>query len=176
MQLGDYKHNPILLWMHDPHNPVARCTQIGVEDGALRGTGQFPPLGTTALADEICGLVKSGVVNAVSVGFEPIDTVPLDPKKPRGGLRILTSSLIEIFPRGDRRRHQRPDHRKERQHHAISRCGPLPARSDRRASIGKRATIAMRCAATSAPRALCSRSPTAAASAGPLSVLHWAQN
>ena len=96
MQLGDYRRNPIILWMHDPHNPVARCTHIGIADGALRGTGQFPPTGTTALADEICGLLKSGVVNAVSVGFEPIDTEPLDPKKPRCGLRILTSSLMEI--------------------------------------------------------------------------------
>ena len=56
---------------------VRASTQIGVADSQLRGTGQFPPLGTTDLADEICGLVKSGVVNAASIDFETLDNEPI---------------------------------------------------------------------------------------------------
>jgi hypothetical protein len=53
MQLGDYRRNRIILWLHDP---------------------------------------QSGR----SIDFETLDNESLDPKKPRGGVRILTSSLMEI--------------------------------------------------------------------------------
>jgi HK97 family phage prohead protease len=96
LQLGNYRKNPIVLWQHNPAQPVARCTQIGVVDGELRGTAVFAPLGTTPQADEVCGLVKSGVVTALSIGFDPIDAEPLDPKKPRGGLRISRAELLGI--------------------------------------------------------------------------------
>jgi HK97 family phage prohead protease len=96
LQLGNYRRNPIILWQHNPAQPVARCTQIGVVDGELRGTAEFAPLRTTALADEVCGLVKSGVVSSLSIGFDPIEAEPLDRKKPRGGQRISRADLLEI--------------------------------------------------------------------------------
>ena len=95
LQLANYRANPIVLWQHNAAQPVARCTQIGIIEGELRGTAEFPPLGTTALADEVCGLVKSGVVSGLSIGFDIIDAEPLDPRKPRGGLRITRSELLE---------------------------------------------------------------------------------
>jgi hypothetical protein len=64
--------------------------------GELRGTAEFPPIGVSAQADEVCGLVKSGVVSSLSVGFDILDSTPLDPKQPRGGLRISRADLLEI--------------------------------------------------------------------------------
>ena len=94
--LTNYKRNPVLLFQHRPENPVARCTGISVVDGELKGSAEFPPLGTSPLADEVCGLVKSGIISSVSIGFEPTETEPLDPKRPRSGLRITRCELLEI--------------------------------------------------------------------------------
>ena len=92
----NYKRNPVILFQHRPENPVARCTGIAVVDGALKGSGEFPPLGTSPLADEVCGLVKWGIISSVSIGFEPTETQPLDPKRPHGGRRITRCELLEI--------------------------------------------------------------------------------
>ena len=96
LDLTNYKKNPVILWQHRAENPVARCTGLSVIDGELRGGGEFPPAGGSPLADEVCSLVKSGVVSAVSVGFDLTDSEPLDPKRPHGGQRITRSELLEI--------------------------------------------------------------------------------
>ncbi len=96
IDLSNYRRNPIILWQHDPASPVARCIAISVVDGELRGTGEFPPAGTSDTADKVCGLVKSGVVSAVSIGFDIREAAPLDPKRPHGGKRITQSECLEI--------------------------------------------------------------------------------
>lgn len=96
IDLTNYRRNPIILWQHNPGAPVARCSSISVVDGELRGTGEFPPAGTSDTADEVCGLVKSGVVSAVSIGFDVRDAEPLDPKRPHAGKRITSSECLEI--------------------------------------------------------------------------------
>lgn len=96
IDLTNYKRVPVVLWQHSAAQPVARCTGLSVIDGELRGSAEFPPAGASDLADEVCALVKSGVVSAVSVGFDILDSEPLDPKQPRGGQRILRSELLEI--------------------------------------------------------------------------------
>jgi HK97 family phage prohead protease len=98
IRLSNYRANPIILWQHDAGSPVARATSIAVVDGELRASGQFPPLGASSTADEICELVKSGIVSAVSVGFDIVESEPLDAKRPRSGQRILCSELLEISP------------------------------------------------------------------------------
>jgi len=96
IDLSNYKKNPIILWQHNPAAPVARCTSIAVVDGELRGTGEFPPAGTSDTADEVCGLVKSGIITTVSLGFNVSDAEPLDPKRPHAGKRITHSECLEI--------------------------------------------------------------------------------
>jgi HK97 family phage prohead protease len=96
VDLTNFKRNPVDLWQHLQTSPVARCTSHAVIDGELRGSADFPPAGTSQLSDEVCSLVKSGIVSAVSVGFEILDSEPLDPKRPRDGLRITRSELLEI--------------------------------------------------------------------------------
>jgi hypothetical protein len=64
--------------------------------GVTQATIDFAPEGISAKADEICALMKAGIVNTVSIGFLPIETEPMDPSRPRGPQRYLRSSLMEL--------------------------------------------------------------------------------
>lgn len=93
--LDNYRKNPIVLWQHDPMHPVGRAEQIQVAGDKIVARIKFAPAGVSHKADEIRGLVKSGIVSGVSVGMEPIDAEPLDPKKPRGGQRVTRWEMLE---------------------------------------------------------------------------------
>lgn len=96
IDLSAYRANPVVLWNHDPEQPIARAIEIGVVDGRLQALVQFPPQGVSAKADEVYGLVKAGVVNATSVGFMPMDSEPMDKGQPYKGQRFLRSELMEF--------------------------------------------------------------------------------
>lgn len=93
--LDNYRSNPIVLWQHDPEHPVANAENISVTTDNITARVRFAPAGVSRKADEVRGLVKSGIVRAVSVGFDPLDGEPLDPKKPRGGQRFTKWELLE---------------------------------------------------------------------------------
>ena len=93
--LGNYRSNPIVLWQHNPDVPVGRAADLAVEGNKIRARILFAPAGISAKADEVRGLVKSGVVSGVSVGFDVSDSEPLDPKKPFGGQRFTKWELLE---------------------------------------------------------------------------------
>jgi HK97 family phage prohead protease len=94
--LANYRANPIVLWSHNPDLPIGNAEDVTVTANEIIARIRFAPLGVSAKADEIRGLMKSGVIRAVSVGFEPIDMEPLDKNKPRGGQRINSWELMEI--------------------------------------------------------------------------------
>lgn len=95
-RLDNYRANPIVLWSHDPDKPIANAENAIVGADQISARIRFAPLGISPRADEIRGLVKSGVVRAVSVGFDPVEGEPLDPKKPRGGQRFTDWELLEL--------------------------------------------------------------------------------
>ena len=92
IDLAAYKANPVILWNHDPGSPIARCVAIGVNDGQLEAVAQFPPEGTDPLADRVYGLIKTGVVNATSIGFAPVEETPIK----GGGVTVSRSELWEF--------------------------------------------------------------------------------
>jgi len=94
--LANYLRNPIVLWQHDPEQPVGNAAEIAVDGDKIRARVKFAPVGISPRADEIRGLVKAGVVRGVSVGMEPIDAEPIDAAKPRGGLRVSAWELLEF--------------------------------------------------------------------------------
>jgi len=93
--LAGYRKNPIILFQHMAQAPVGTASAITVWPDRITAKITFAPLGVSATADEVRGLVKSGVVRSLSVGFDPKDGVPLDPKRPRDGQRFTSWELLE---------------------------------------------------------------------------------
>jgi len=93
--LTSYRRNPIILWQHMPEEPVGTASDIAVQGDKIVARVKFAPLGVSDTADRIRGLVKGGVINAVSVGFEVRDGEPLDATKPRAGQKFTAWELLE---------------------------------------------------------------------------------
>ena len=92
-RLDNYRLNPIVLWQHNADWPVARADEIGVVGGKLVSKVRFPPAGVSARADEVLGLIRAGVINAASTGFDTIEGNQVD-----GGpvMRITDCELQEF--------------------------------------------------------------------------------
>jgi phage head maturation protease len=91
LDLEPYLQKPVVLWGHDPEQPIARAISAELIDGQLMAQIQFAPEGISCKADEIYGLVKAGILNTVSIGFDPIDAQPIDPANPKGPLKYITA-------------------------------------------------------------------------------------
>src|SRR5207249_8757433 len=91
--LTAYKANPVILWSHDATQPpIAPTLEIAVRrDGALRTVDEFVPRGLHPLADVVHDLVRSGFINAKSVGFRPVQFAPNE----RGGFDFYKQELLE---------------------------------------------------------------------------------
>ena len=92
----DYRLNPVILWNHDPEQPIARAVFIGLEMGKTVALAQFPEAGISAKADEVYGLIDQGVINAASIGFNPTDMEPVDPREPKGPQIYNKCELLEF--------------------------------------------------------------------------------
>jgi hypothetical protein len=77
--------NATLLYMHDPTAVVGRIVSASASGSNLRARCTFAPAGISDLADEVRGLVKSGVLNAVSIGFS------VEAASPMAGGRLATA-------------------------------------------------------------------------------------
>jgi HK97 family phage prohead protease len=97
IDLTNFRKSPVVLFQHDADRPIARCLNIGPDAGGNTGAlVQFPEPRTSATADEVYGLIKAGVIGMTSIGFIPLDMVPIDARKPWGGQRINRSELLEF--------------------------------------------------------------------------------
>jgi len=71
-ELVAYKNNPVILWNHDQMAPpIGRATSVDVQDGQLMIDVEFD------MADPHAAMIarkaQAGFINAVSVGFQPIE-------------------------------------------------------------------------------------------------------
>ncbi len=94
--LSNFRRLPTVLFSHNPEMPVGTAMNISLGPDALDLCIDFAPVGISHKADEVCGLVKAGIINGVSVGFDPLATEPMDPAKPRGPQRYLRWLLLEV--------------------------------------------------------------------------------
>ena len=90
-----FKKNPIALFGHDSRFPIGKWADVRVEGGKLLGKLVFAEEGTSDRIDELIKLVKQGILRAVSVGFKPIKSVPIDADRPYDGYRYLEQELLE---------------------------------------------------------------------------------
>lgn len=92
-QLGNFRKNPIALFGHDSRFVVGKWINVGVRDGALRGTLELLPAVSERLR-EIDSALAAGVLRAVSVGFRAIAVEPIEGSNV-GGLRFTKTELVE---------------------------------------------------------------------------------
>lgn len=90
------KTNPVVLFNHNSNVIVARAPDIGIVGGKLTATALFPAEGEDDDADKCYGKIKAGLINAASIGFNPTDYEPLDPKQPWAGLKFTGCELLEF--------------------------------------------------------------------------------
>ena len=94
-KLAAFKKNPIALFAHRSDFPIGKWSDVRVENGKLIGKLNLAKRGTSYRLDELIGLVEQGVLRAVSVGFIPRKSEPMDPDNPYKGTRYLESELLE---------------------------------------------------------------------------------
>jgi HK97 family phage prohead protease/HK97 family phage major capsid protein len=96
-ELENFKKNPIALFNHNPHFPVGKWNDVKIdaEGKKLKSHLQLAPKGTSPRIDEIRSLIEAGILRAVSVGFRPIDSIPLNPKDPWSGMKFTKQELVE---------------------------------------------------------------------------------
>lgn len=98
VNLANFLANPVILYQHDPNIPVGSASDVLVTPSGIEMTINFAPAGVSAKADEVCGLMKARVLNAVSIGFDPIETEPMNPAdrgKKNAPQRYLMCDLME---------------------------------------------------------------------------------
>lgn len=95
--LGEFKRNPIALFNHNQSAIVGAWENVRVEKGRLIGRLRLAVEGTSRLVDEVRRLRDQGILRAVSVGFYPLESEPLDSKADPnwGPFRYIKNKLVE---------------------------------------------------------------------------------
>lgn len=93
--LTDYRLNPIVLWSHDPKEPVGNNEDVAADADGINARCLFADAGISPTADRICGLVKTGVIRALSIGFVITEGTPIDASRPKAGIRATKWELLE---------------------------------------------------------------------------------
>jgi HK97 family phage prohead protease len=96
-ELAEFLKNPVALWAHSSWDPpVGKAHNVSIVGKRLMGDIEFAPLETYAFADTIYQLAKGGYINAVSVGFQPLEWSFVDDKDRPFGIDFKRQQLLEI--------------------------------------------------------------------------------
>lgn len=93
--LTNFKKNPIALFGHSSSFPIGTWAELRVEGGKLIGKLKLAARGTSSRIDELISLVEQGILRAVSVGFIPIKSEPINPDRPYGPQKYTRQELLE---------------------------------------------------------------------------------
>jgi HK97 family phage prohead protease len=85
-----------VLFNHDHDQPVARAVSVERTNNGLRALAQFPAPGIDSLSDRVYGLIKSGVINAASIGFIPLEVERRESRLGTAGFTIKEAELLEF--------------------------------------------------------------------------------
>lgn len=96
-ELEAFNKNPIALWAHDSWAPpIGRASNLVVENDRLMGDIEFAAADVYEFADTIHRLVLGKFINAVSVGFQPIEYAFVEEKDRPWGIDFKRQELLEI--------------------------------------------------------------------------------
>jgi HK97 family phage prohead protease len=96
-QLANFRKNPVVLWAHDSSMmPVAKASNIRVEDGKLKARAEFMPRDISGFADAVFKAIKQGFLSAVSVGFAPVKYAFSEEQGRSFGIDFLQQELLEF--------------------------------------------------------------------------------
>lgn len=93
--LANFKKNPIALFGHDSRFPIGTWENIRIDGNKLVARLALAAKGTSERIDELIALIEQRILRAVSVGFRPIDSDPMDPKQPWGAQHYKKQELLE---------------------------------------------------------------------------------
>jgi HK97 family phage prohead protease len=95
--LKNVKNAPIALFNHDRNQVIGSWADVAVRNGKLTGRLELAEQGTSPLVNTIRELVRQKILRAVSVGFRPLKSEPLneDADKLGGPFKFLKSELLE---------------------------------------------------------------------------------
>lgn len=96
-KLDSYRKNPVVLWAHDSSSlPVAKASNIRVEDGKLKARAEFMPREISGMADAVYLSLKRGFLSATSVGFIPIKYAFSEEDGRSFGIDFIEQELLEF--------------------------------------------------------------------------------
>lgn len=96
-KLENFRKNPVVLWAHDSSSlPVARASNVRVEDGKLVASAEFTPPGMARFNDTVFDMLKAGFLSATSVGFAPLKYAFTDDPQRRYGIDFMEQELLEF--------------------------------------------------------------------------------
>lgn len=97
------KSRPLLLWQHNPDEPLGVWSELTEDKRGLWGRGELT-LGVRR-ADEAYLLLKAGAVQGLSIGYREVDTEAATEGKPRilRELDLIEASIVS-FPANRRAR------------------------------------------------------------------------
>lgn len=109
-QFENYNKNPVVLWAHDYKSlPVGKTVSLKRQDKSIISTVQFPTKEEYEYADTVYKLCKGGYLNAVSIGFIPIDIVPgkneKEPSRTFTKWEMLEYSIVPVPSNPEALRH-----------------------------------------------------------------------
>lgn len=96
LDLTHFRALKTVLWNHDQDEPIARCIEIDLVGDHIEALVEFPAAGVNPKSDQIYGLIKAGIINAVSIGFGVKAATPIDKARPKAGATIEQSELWEL--------------------------------------------------------------------------------
>ncbi len=93
--LETFRKNPIALFGHDHDRPIGVWKSVKKQGNRLTGRLELAKRGTSEFIDTLRSLVEQRVLRAVSVGFKPEKSEPLNEKDPWAGFRLSGNTLFE---------------------------------------------------------------------------------
>ena len=89
-----------LLYQHDSQRPIGKITEANVTASGIRVKGVVEalpdPPSLKERLDVAWAEIKSGLVRGLSIGFNPLDMEPLNPKDPWGSQRFKSWEWLEL--------------------------------------------------------------------------------